>query len=673
MLRGMLEKRYHPQEDPPNWLRKTALWGGWETDAGIDVNPNTAMQVTAWLACIRIISETVASLPYITYRRLSRGKERAPEHYLYPILHDIANSEMSAFTFRALLSAHMLTRGNGIAEIEFNKGGGINALWPLDPDSAYLWRDPDTKKLFYIYRLPLSVGGNQVKLPAERIFHIKWMSHNGLWGLSPTYLARQSLGLALAVQTHGAKYFSNGAEPGVVLSHPGELDDKSYERLQGDWEEMHQGLEKSHRVAILEEGMTIEKLTATNEDAQFIQTKSMTIADIGRIFNVSLDMLNETDKAATYASVEQFGIRFSTLTLRPYTVRWEQETNRSLLAPSERRTYYSEHLMDALMRGDSTSRFQVYTAGFQTGAYSPNDIREKENDNPVDGGDQHFVPLNMVPVDQAGPPTPASTSSTRSAGERQTGGESAEQRSVRSAGGRRRLATAQRRIFRDAAARVLKREAQDILAAAQKAFGVRSRRDAQAFNAWLDAFYRDQKAFVEKQFAPSMQAYAQMVAAAAGDEVNTDVGLDQIEHFVQAYIAAFAARHVGVGLAQVRKMVDAALLTDDPMGALERDLADWQDTRASETADWESNRESNAVAKVVYGLAGFAAIRWVASGKTCPYCSSLDGTIVSIDKVFIQAGHDFKPDGADGALKPSFDVGHPPAHDGCDCMITAWN
>jgi len=402
MLRGMLQKRYHPQSDPPDWMRKAALWGGWETDAGIDVNPDSAMQVTAWLACVRIISETLASLPFKTYRRVSGGKDEAQDHYLYSILHDIANSELPAFHVRALLTSHMLTRGNGIAEIEFNKGGGINALWPLDPDGAYLWRDPDSKKLFYIYRLPVSVGGHEVKLPADRIFHIKWMSHNGLWSLSPTYLARQSLGLALAVQTHGAKYFSNGAEPGVVLSHPGELDDKSYERLQGDWEEMHQGLEKSHRVAILEEGMTIEKLTATNEDAQFIQTKSMTIADIGRIFSVSLDMLNESDKAATYASVEQFGIRFSTLTMRPYAVRWEQETHRSLLAPSERKTYYSEHVMDGLLRGDAASRFQVYTAGFQTGAYSPNDIRRMENQNAVPGGDQHFVPLNMVPVEHAG-------------------------------------------------------------------------------------------------------------------------------------------------------------------------------------------------------------------------------------------------------------------------------
>lgn len=406
MLRSMLQKRYHPQGDPPDWLRKSGLWGGWETDAGVDINPDTAMQVTAWLACVRIISEVVASLPFITYERVGRGKERAVDHYLYPVLHDISNPEMTAFTYRQLISAHVLTRGNGISEIEFNKAGGINALWPLDPDKARLWRDPDTRKLYYFYQLPDSVGGHEVRLSADRIFHLKWMTHNGLWGLSPTYLARQSLGLAMAVEKHGATFFSNGAEPGVILKSPQgvELSDNAYERLQRDWEDMHKGLDKAHRVAILEDGMEIEKLTISNEDAQFMQTTQMTIAAIGRIFGVSLDMLDETDKAATYASVEQFSIRFTTLTLRSWLARWEQETFRSLLAPSERRTYFAEHLVDGLLRGDSQSRFQVYQAGFQTGAYSINDIREAENKNPVEGGDQHFVPLNMVPVDQAGSP-----------------------------------------------------------------------------------------------------------------------------------------------------------------------------------------------------------------------------------------------------------------------------
>jgi len=176
MLRSMLgQKRFHPSQEPPEWLRHS-VWGGYETDAGIDVTPDSALQVTAWLACVRILSEVIASLPYITYRRLPRGKERATDHYLYPILHDIANPEMSAFTFRQLLTAHELTRGNGLAEIEFNKAGGINALWPLDPDKTELYRDPASKKLYYLIILPDSVGGNKVRLPAERVFHVKWMS-----------------------------------------------------------------------------------------------------------------------------------------------------------------------------------------------------------------------------------------------------------------------------------------------------------------------------------------------------------------------------------------------------------------------------------------------------------------------------------------------------------------
>jgi len=402
MLRSMLgQKRYHPSEEPPEWLR--SAWGGWETDSGMEVTPDSALQVTAWLACVRILSEVVASLPYITYRRLKRGKERATDHYLYPILHDIANPEMSAFTFRQLLTAHELTRGNGLAEIEFNKAGGINALWPLDPDKTELQRDPATKKLYYIVTLPERVGGNKVRLAAERVFHIKWLTGNGLWGLSPTWLARNTLGMSMATEKHAATFFANGAEPGILLKTPQgvTLDDDAYTRLQNDWEDMHQGLDKAHRVAILEDGMSVEKLSMTQDDAQWLQTTKMGIANIGRIFGISLDMLNEDGASTTYASVEQFTVRFRTFTLMSHTTRWDSEVNRTLLAPGERGSIFVEHLLDALMRGDSASRWAAYTAGFQTGVNSPNDILEAENRNPFDGGDQHFIMSNMMPIEKA--------------------------------------------------------------------------------------------------------------------------------------------------------------------------------------------------------------------------------------------------------------------------------
>lgn len=679
------EQRFHPSAEPPAWFRE--FMSGYQTDAGVDVTPDSAMQVTAWLACVRIISEVVASLPFVTYRRLARGKDRATDHYLYSILHDISNPEMTAFTYRQLITAHVLSRGNGLSEIEFDRGGRILALWPLDPDAAELKRDPKTKKLFYLYKLPGKVGGHKVRLPAERIFHIRWMSKNGLWGLSPTQLAKQALGVALATEKHGAKFFANGAEPGIVLKHPGTLGDKAYDRLRESWEDRHQGLDKTHRVAILEEGLDVEKLTITNEDAQFLQTRKFQIAEIGRIFGVSLDMLDETDKAATYASVEQFFIRFRSLTLQSWAVRWEQEVNKTLLTKSERGEYFSEHIMDGLLRGDSTSRFQVYSAGFNTGAFSINDIREMENRNPVEGGDQHFVPLNMIPVDQAGSLDGAQRSVISDEPEtrdQQLIGKSPievhrEERSVRSARIRRRIMLAERKIFRDVARRVLKRERQDIMAAARKALrsreaGELETRDLPAFTLWLGDYYRSHKEVVRKAFAPVMESYGEQVAGAAGDEVKFDEFEQETQAFVKRYIDAYVDRHVGIHESRIRELVQKAMQSDaeDPFEELESSLETWQGTRSDEIAQWESSREGNAVAKLVYGLAGFMSLRWVSSGENCPYCSSLNGKVVGMQELFLKSNEDYQPDGVDTPLRPSFNVGHPPAHGGCDCLITAW-
>ena len=491
---SMVQKRFHPQEEPPGWFTKW-VQGGWETDAGVQVTPDSAMMVMAFLACVRIISDTIASLPLITYERLERGKRRASDHYLYPVLHDEANPEMSAFTFRRLLLAHECTRGNGLAEIEFDKGGRVRALWPLNPDSVKLWRDPNTRDLYYIYRLPLSVGGNEVKLPASRIFHIKWLTNNGLWALSPVQLARNAVALSAATEKNGSLLFSNGSEPGVMLKTPNALSDKAYTRVQSDWEDMHKGLDKRHRIAILEEGLEVQKLSVDPDDAQFLQTRVHQVSEFGRLFGISDDMLNQQGASATYASVEQFGLRFTTFTIRPWTVGFEQEAHRSLLAPSEKKTYFSEHLVDGLMRGDTVARMQSQAQGFNVGKYSINDMLEMDNQNPIESelGDTHFVPLNMTPLDQAGTVKPPEKDESP------------------------QRATVLKPIYEDIFRRIHRRTVQDI-EAAQK----RWKDDSKKFEEWLEGFFSgDLRAFIANQIAPAVSSqYALQNIDASGELIR---------------------------------------------------------------------------------------------------------------------------------------------------------
>lgn len=494
----MIQKRFHPQEEPPSWFTRW-VQGGWETDAGVTVTPDSAMMVMAFLACVRIISDTIASLPLITYQRLTRGKNRATDHYLYPILHDEANPEMSAFTFRRLLLAHECTRGNGLSEIEFDKGGRVRALWPLNPDNIKLWRDPASKELYYIYRLPLSVGGHEVKLPASRIFHIKWLTNNGLWALSPVQLARNAVALTVATEKNGALLFNNGSEPGILLKTPKALSDKAYIRIQGDWEEMHKGLDKRHRLAILEEGLEVEKLSVDPDDAQFLQTRVHQVSEFGRLFGISDDMLNQQGASATYASVEQFGLRFTTFTIRPWTVGFEQEAHRSLLAPSEKKTFFCEHLVDGLMRGDTVARMLSQAQGFMVGKYSINDMLEMDNQNPIEGkmGDMRFVPMNMVPLDQAGIQPSPKTDPQRS--------------------------TVLNPIYSDVFRRIHRRTVQDI-EAAQK----RSKDDAQKFSAWLQEFYAtDLRSYIAAQLAPPISSHYALQDEQASNELIQDIA-DQL-------------------------------------------------------------------------------------------------------------------------------------------------
>jgi HK97 family phage portal protein len=473
---SLVNKRFHPSQDPPDWFREyVAGLGGWgQSAAGVTVTPDTAMRVTGALACIRTIADTEASLPFFTYRRLKRGKEKAPDHYLYPILHDAANPEMSAFTYRRTISAHVASRGNGLSEIEFDGGGRVKALWPLNPDKVRLERDPRSRRLFYFYTLPESEGGQGVRLPAERIFHIKWLSQNGLWGMSPVQLASESIGISLAAQDFMGRFFQNDATPRGVLETDAALSDKAWSRLESDWEDRHGGLTNKHRLAILEEGLKYHAITLSPQDIMLLDLMKFGIADVGRIWGISLDMLNETDKAATYASVEQFGIRFTVHTVRPWTVNWEQEAHRSLLTKSERKEYFVEHAIDGLLRGDFKTRTEGYNGAITTGWMVRNEARELENLNPREDMDEPLVQLNMAPATQREVMLP---------------------------------------IYRDVFGRIARRESHDLDAASK-----RFKDNPQKLSEWRREFLGDDHSqFVVMQLVPALKAHLALSARFMSD------------------------------------------------------------------------------------------------------------------------------------------------------------
>jgi HK97 family phage portal protein len=382
--------------NPERWLVESL--GGQKTNSGVSVSETTALKSSGVYACVRVLSESIASLPLPVYKRLNgRGKARAPDHPLYTVLHDVANEEMTAFTLRETLMGHLCLWGNGYAEIERDNAGRVRALWPLRPDKTWPERNPTTKRLEY----KTIIGGEQFVLPFERVFHIPGFGFDGLVGYSPLQMAlREATGLSMATEEFGSRFFGNGSQLGSIIEYPGKLSDDAYDRYKESVIQAYSGLSKSHRLMVLEEGLKYHQVGIPPDAAQFLETRKFQLNEIARIFRVPPHMIGDLERA-TFSNVEQQSIDFVTHTLRPWFVRWESSIKLKLLTPYERRRFFAEFLVEGLLRGDTESRYRAYAIGRQNGWLSANDILDMENRNPIEGGDVYLVNGNMIPADQA--------------------------------------------------------------------------------------------------------------------------------------------------------------------------------------------------------------------------------------------------------------------------------
>ena len=413
-MSSLLGRIFKSRDKPNNSLNGGAysfFFGG--TAAGKVVNERSAMQMTAVYACVRILSESVASLPLHVYRYNDSGdpsragsKEKALTHPLYGILHDEPNPEMSAFSFRETLMTHLLLFGNGYAQIIRNGRGEIVALYPLMPDRMNVDRDSHGQ-LFYEYSRSESdvstLGkGSMVVLSPSDVLHIPGLGFDGLVGYSPIAMAKQAIGMGLACDEYGATFFQNGAQPGGVLEHPGVVKDPK--RVRESWNAIYQGSANAHRVAVLEEGMAYKPISISPEQAQFLETRKFQIDEIARIFRVPPHMVGDLEKSS-FSNIEQQSLEFVKYTLSPWITRWEQSIHRALLLPSEKQRYFVRFTVEGLLRGDYKSRMDGYAVARQNGWMSANDIRELENLDripPEDGGDLFLINGNMTKLSDAG-------------------------------------------------------------------------------------------------------------------------------------------------------------------------------------------------------------------------------------------------------------------------------
>ena len=381
----------------------TFFMGG--TTSGKAVTERSAMQMTAVYSCVRILAEAIAGLPVHLYRYTGAGgKEKALDHPLYLLLHDEPNPEMSSFVFRETLMTHLLLWGNAYAQIIRNGRGEVIALYPLMPNKMTVDRD-DTGQLYYkYYRSSDEAGGKNetVVLPPSDVLHIPGLGFDGLVGYSPIAMAKNAIGLAIATEEYGAKFFANGAAPSGVLEHPGTIKDP--QRVREAWQSQFGGSQNSGKIAVLEEGMKYTPISISPEQAQFLETRKFQINEIARIFRVPPHMVGDLEKSS-FSNIEQQSLEFVKYTLDPWVIRWEQSIQRTLLTSEEKKTYFVKFNVEGLLRGDYQSRMNGYATARQNGWMSANDIRELENLDRIpteEGGDLYLINGNMLPLCNAG-------------------------------------------------------------------------------------------------------------------------------------------------------------------------------------------------------------------------------------------------------------------------------
>jgi len=473
----LFEKRSVSLTNPPDWLVNAF---GQTSLSGELVSVDSAITVPAMYAAITIIAQDIAALPLILYRRLPRGKERATENPLYKLMHDQPNSEMTSYQFREIMLGHLIGWGNFYGQMLWNARGEVEQVWPLHPGRMEVGRKDGQR--IYLYQ---NTQGQRLAFTQDEILHIPGFGFDGLTGRSIISLMRNTIGQAMALEKYGNRVLKNDARPSVALKHQGQLSKEAYERLRDSWSQAYGGADNAGKVAILEENMSLETIGFPAKDAQYIEGRQFAISEIARFLRIPPHMIGDVTRSTSWGSgIEQQELGYLTHTLRPWMVRIEQGLNKDLLFSWDKTEYFFEHLVDALLRTDINSRMQAYTLAIQNGIYTRNEVRERENLLPYEGGDDPLFPLNMTdgndPEPQADPAAESDPAQDPPADPK------------------RDLEP----LLMDAARRIAKRDTNEMQGALR-----RWPEKSDKWNAWAEQFYkRDLPAYALQVLQPLVQA-----------------------------------------------------------------------------------------------------------------------------------------------------------------------
>ena len=353
------------------------------------VNPNTALTFSTVFACVRVIAETISTLPLFVYKINGNNKVKAKDHSLYSLLHDSPNEECTSVSFIESLITQILLQGNGFVEVVRDNFNRVTELYLIDSNKIRIFRDSNGNKMF-----EYSDDGKIITLSPLQVMHIAGLGWNGVIGYSPIAMMRKQIATGLYQDNFALDFFSNGVKKVPIISHPQKLSSDAKKNLK---ESFREAWEKG--IVVLEEGMKIDPITMNLSDAQFLESRRFSVEEICRVFRVPPHLIGDLSRS-TNNNIEHQSIEFVTHTIRPWCVRIEKALNGYLLSGSERKKYNIEFNLDGLLRGDTLTRQQANQIKLNNGVLTRNEWRRQENLNEVDDeyGDEYFVSQQIRPI-----------------------------------------------------------------------------------------------------------------------------------------------------------------------------------------------------------------------------------------------------------------------------------
>lgn len=389
-----------PAPDDDFWYRSSPMSAN-----SSYIGPDTSLRLGAYSACVRVISETLASLDLTVYKRNGNSREADRGHALAYVLGVSPNEYMTAFELWELAGKHLCTWGNFYARIETDTRDNVRALYPIPPNRVNVRRDQNTGLIVYTYS---DESGESKALLSDEMFHVPGMGYDGvdqLVGLSPVDLHRQSIGLSADAESYGARYFRNNATPPAYISSPGVIKDDTKTAILNYFARQFGGVRNAGKLGFLDNGAELKTVPVNHRDMQFLELRKYQVEEIARIHRVPLHMIQSLDHA-TNNNIEFQGIGFGQYTMAPWCERIEKRINMQLLGPREGASTFVKFELDSIMRGDAISRAEYYSKRITSGNMTPNEARIRENDNPLPGGDKLYIQGAMVPLEMAGQQAP---------------------------------------------------------------------------------------------------------------------------------------------------------------------------------------------------------------------------------------------------------------------------